>query len=278
MGVKNLVLACMAMLAIVMPARADVILGYRIGLPPSGNDFTNPLWIDNEVDPIYQSNQPVFLGPPIVGPLTMTEGQTLFLQVTIATNANALSNPTPSFAQSAWTNTNRLITVAFGLNYPLGVVNNPFTPPIPPTDPDQNNVNARVMVPFSTGNPNTFTGYNMGSTAISGATTGTGIGATAGNLSGPGERVLAIFRLNAVAVGSGTISLFDLNLAPTAGGFGLQSSSNNLDEYVFHPSHNGFPLAVQVIPVPEPCSMFLAGLPAARIGWRKWRRQRSTRP
>ncbi len=178
MRVRNLALACVAALAIVIPAQADVILGYRIGLPPSGLDETNPLWIDNVLDPIGQS-QPVALGPPIVGPLMMTEGQTLFLQVTIATNTSALSNPTPSFAQPAWTNSNRLITFAFGLNYPLGVVNNPFAPPVPPVDPDQNNANARANVPFATGNPNTFTGYNMGATAIAGATTGTGVGVVA---------------------------------------------------------------------------------------------------
>ncbi len=276
MRVKIFALACVAALAAVTPARADVILGYRIGLPPSGNDQTNPLWIDNEFDPINGTNQPVALGTPIPGGvLTVTEGQTIFLQVTIATNATALSSPTPSFAQSAWTNTNRLITVAFGLNYPLGILNNPFQPPIPPTDPDQNNHNARIIVPFATGNPNTFTGYNLGSTAISGATTGTGIGATAGQItSGPGpERVIAVFRMVAGVAGSGQITLFDLNTSPTAGGFGLQVAANNLDEYVFHPSHGTYSLPVTVVPVPEPSSMALAGLALAGIGWRKLRRK-----
>ncbi len=276
MRIRNLVQACMVALAIAMPLQADVFLGYRIGLPPSGLDQTNPLWIDNELDPIGGTNQPVALGTPIpVGGLTVTQGQTIFLQVTIATNANALSSPTPSFPQSFWGGTNRLITIAFGLNYPLGVLNNPFQPPIPPTDPNQNNANARAVVPFGTSNPNTFTGYNMGSTAILGVTTGTGVGATAGMLSGVGERVIAVFRMVAVAPGSGTISLFDLDTSPTAAGFGLQVAANNLDEYVFHPSHGTYPLAVTV--VPEPSSMALAGLALAGVGWRKWRRQRVAR-
>ncbi len=269
MSAKKLALMCVAALAIVMPARADVILGYRIGLPPSGLDQSNPLWIDDQLDPVNETNQPVALGPPIVGGLNVLLGSVTYLQITMATNTNALSNPTPSFPQSVWTGPNRLITVAFGLIYPLGILNNPFAPPIPPTDQNQNNANARAMVPFGTSNPNTFSGYNMGSTAIAGSTTLTGIGATAGQIAG-GERVIAVFRLNAVSPGSGNISLFDLNGSPTAAGFGL-NNGQNLDQYVFHPSHGTYSLPV-VVSVPEPSSMALAGVALAGIGWRKWRR------
>ncbi len=181
MRISNMAIAYMAAFAIVMPARADVILGYRIGLPPSGLDQSNPAWIDNQADPINETNQPIPLGAPIVGPLVMTVGQTTFLQVTMATNANPLSSPTPTFAQSAWTNSNRLVSVAFGLYYPLSIMNNPFQPPVPPTDPNQNNANARAMVPFGTINPNNFTGYNLGSTAIRGDNS-LGLGASAGQL------------------------------------------------------------------------------------------------
>ncbi len=275
MSVRHSALVCLAAFAIVMPARADVILGFRIGAPPSGNDQTNPIWIDNQLDPINDTNQPVALGAPIVSPLVfLFYPQTIYLQVTIATNANALSSPTPSFPQSAWTNTNSLKSFAFGLSYPQNVVN-PFAPPIPPIDPDQNNHNARAIVPFATGNPSTFTGYNMGSTALTGSTTGVGVGAAAGQIAG-NERVIAVFRLVLGSYGSGAISLFDLNTDPTAAGFSLQDGQN-VDEYIFHPSHaNSIQVIVTPFPLPEPSSMALAGVALAGIGWRKWRRRQTS--
>lgn len=74
--------------------------------------------------------------------------------------------------------------------------------------------------------------------------------------------------------GSGQISLFDLNTAPTASGFGLLDGTN-LDSIIF--GYNGttdtrnFPLFIAV--APEPSSMCLAGLAIAGFGWRKLRRK-----
>lgn len=251
MRVRNLALACVAAVAIAVPARADIILSYHL------SSFVPAL-----PTTLIPANDP--LGPS-VGALNMTVGQTIFLQVAITGN-----NAAPyGAAQMNWDPGagGGMSSFGFIFNYPASIVAQPYVAP-PPTNPNRPNANA--MLPYSVAHPNTFTGYNMGGTSIGGLDLGGGLAAAAGII--PTTNI-AVFKLTATNPGSGTITLTDQNPSPTAGGFGLEDDTN-LDPTIFSIAHNSFPLSINVAPIPEPSSMAFAGLALAGLGWRKLRRKK----
>ncbi len=258
MNVKKVTLGCIVAFASVVPLRADVILTYRLSsFVPNVPGDVQP------ADPIPDSDP---LGAPITGPLVIPLGSERYIQVCIIGTA-----PPPMQTQNPqllWNGSNRMITFAFAFNYPSGVLAQPYVPlQIPFLDDNLSNANAQL--PFAVGHPNTFPSYNMGQTAITGVTLLSGIQGTSGVVS---ERVIATLKVRGATTGTGMITLTDLNLSPTEAGFGL-AGGQNLDNFIFAPAHNNFPLAVQVIPAPEPSSMALAGVALAGIGWRKWRQR-----
>lgn len=189
MRVRNLALACVAVVAYVMPARADVILTYHLSsfVPTTPGTMFPPATQIPANDP---------LGPQIGGvgtpgesaanPFILAPGQTIFLQIAIQANANppivGNNGGGPPDMQANWTTATNGITMttfALGLQYPLSIVTQPYNPPSPPLL-NQNNPNARSQsgpqpdgsstgYAFATGHPITFPNYNMGQTAITGA-------------------------------------------------------------------------------------------------------------
>lgn len=284
MRVRNLALACVAAVAMVLPARADVILTYHLSsFVPSNTSDTFP--------PGTQIPSGDVLGPQLLTtpgtPLVFMPGETKFIQVAIQANANP---PTVVNGQNQdnWTiadDGNTLTTFGFGFNYPLSLVINPFTTPVAPLL-NQNNPNARSQsgpqppgggatgYAFATSHPITYTNYNMGGTAIGGLDTNVGLGRAPGATALLPSTILAVLKVRAgMNPGTGTITMTDLNTAPTAAGFGLLDGTN-LDDIIFAPAHNNFPLHIEVAVIPEPSSMCLAGLAIGGLAWRKLRRKK----
>jgi hypothetical protein len=290
MRVRNLALACVAVVAYAIPAHADVILDYHLSTFVPANPGTVP--------PASQIPSTDALGPLIAGnsaanPLMLSQGQTIFLQICIQANATPPTMISPD-NQANWTPSaggsgNTMTTFAFGMNYPLSIVTQPYNPPSPPAL-NQNFSNARSQsgnqpdgttpgYVFATGHPITFTNYNMGQTAITGLDLGAGLGTgttVSGGVNLLSDTCIAVMKISAgMTAGTGQISLFDLNTAESAAGFGLLDGTN-LDTLIFSAAHGGqnsFPLFIQVAAVPEPSSMCLAGLAIAGFGWRKLRRK-----
>lgn len=258
MHVKVFALAFIAALTTVGPVRADIILGYAV------SSFV-PAVPGTMFPPASQIPANGALGQPIVGnsplnPLTFSPGETKFIQVTIEANANAPFTP----AQHAWDNANLNGFVSFGflLSYPPAIVSQPVVIPTS-SNMSINRPNANAQLPFVVGHPNTFQGYNMGGTAITGLSQGDGIDSTAGILP---TTVIATMKFVATTnVGIG-VAYMDEVFGITIPGFFL-ADGTNLEPTIFSPAHNGFPLYIQVIP--EPSSIALAGLAIAGMCWRK---------
>jgi len=292
MRVRNLALACVAVMACVMPARADVILNYHLSTfnpPTNGDTLATGTQIPTPDSPLGTA----LTGPGVAtpnsaaNPLVFNAGETKYIQIAIQANATP---PTSVNGQNQlnWTtanNGNTMTAFGFDFRYPLSLVINPFTPPVAPLL-NQNNTNARSQSGpqptdggsggpsgyfFSTGHPITYTMYNMGGTAMTGLDTAIGLGTgVSGFLS---DTLIATLKIRAGSVGGdGTITMLDLNSSPTAAGFGLIDGTN-LDDIIFAPAHAGFPLFIRVVAIPEPSSMCLAGLAVVGFGWRKLRRK-----
>jgi hypothetical protein len=288
-------IAIIALLASSFPAHADVILTYHLStfVPAVPGDVPPATQI-----PVNDPLGPALTGPGIVNPnsptnpLVFAPGQTRFIQIAIQANAASptaigvdnQANWTPSWGGAG----NTMTTFAFGMQYPLALVWQPYLPPMPPSLTN-NFRNARAQsgpqpdgsVPgyaFASGFPSWYTDYNMGGTAITGLDLNAGLGTSNAMSNGVGllsDTNLAVFKFRAwTSPGSGVITLFDLNTAPSAAGFGLLDGTN-LDSFIFSAAHGGqtaFPLYIQVV-VPEPSSLCLAALAVAGIGWRRWRRR-----
>jgi len=289
MRVRNLALAFVAAAAMTLPARADVILTYHLSSfnPPTNGDT---LATGSQI-PSNDTLGPAISGNSVGNPLMFMPNETKYIQIAIQVNSNpplsvngqnqnAWGNPSGTGPNSANNAGVTLSSFGFEFRYPVSLVINPFTPPATPLL-NQNNTNARAEsgpqpdgtspgYVFAQGHPTSFTNYNMGGTVIGGLDTGTGLGtATNGLLP---DTIIAVMKVRAGNTpGTGTIQLFDPNSAPTAASFGLLDNTN-LDDIIFAPGHNNFPLFISVA-VPEPSSMCLVGLAVAGFGWRKLRRK-----
>lgn len=232
------------------PAKADIILSYHL------SSFAGPATapIPNDLP----------LGPEITG-LNMTVGEVLYIQIAITGNANA-----PQIVngqnQANWGVGNGMSTFVLQFNYPQAMVSQPYIAPAPPSLA-QNWRNARSQLPYDTGHPITFTGYNSGATIITGLTLGAGIEANSGILP---TTVIATLKLVATGTGASSFTISDPQPPLTAGGFGLLDDTN-LDAIIFATAHANFPFSFQVTAAPEPSSLALAGI-AAVFGWRRLRR------
>ncbi len=265
MNGRTLAVVCMVALAVVAPARADIILGYAISsfvpaIPGTIYPFATPI-------PLFSPTGAIISGNSALNPLIFVAGETKFIQVTIEGNANA---PFLS-AQSSWDAGTLTGMIASGLilNYPPALVSQPFRDEWGAAA-NVNRPNAGSQAPLGVGHPLTFVGppgYNMGQTAITGADTGDGVFADAGIL--PPTPLFTFKVVAGLTPGVGVIRLFDLNpLVQNTGTF-----AGDFDPIIFAPAHNNYQLFINVIPVPEPSSMALAGLAFAGIGWRKLRRK-----
>src|SRR5207302_8996761 len=128
--------------------------------------------------------------------------------------------------------------------------------------------NARSQLPFPTGHPITFTGYNNGATVITGIDQGAGLLANAGILP---PTVIATLKFIGTSAGDGQLSIVSPSNSPTASFWGL-ADDTILDPFIFAPPHAGFPMSFHVTAVPEPSSLALVGL-AAVFGWRLRKRR-----
>ncbi len=234
-----------------LPARADIVLSYHL------SSFNGP------ATAVIPNNLP--LGPQITD-LSMAIGEVRYLQIAITANANAPQIVSGQH-QANWTGTTGMIAFGFQFNYPVGLINQPYIPIQIPTL-NQNLKNANAQIPFAVGHPNTFTGYNLGATAITGTDMGDGLQANAGILP---TTVIATFRLVATAIGVSSFTITDLNSLPSAGGNGLLDGTS-FDPFIFAPAHGNYALSLHVNAVPEPSSLAMAGCVAAAIGWRRVRR------
>lgn len=274
------IVAVLAVVALAMPARADVILTYHL------SNFNPPTQGDTLATgtPI-PANDP--LGPLITGPLTFYPGQTRYIQIAIQANANSptMVNGQNQFNWTTANSGNTMTTFALGFLYPGSLVAQPFTQPMPP-QLNQNQTNATALTgpqpmsggptgyAFTTGYPNfTWTPgfpFPYYITCITGTDSVAGLGVSpTGYLS---DTPLCILKIRAgTSLGSGFITMQDLNTAPTAVGFGLLDGTN-LDPIIFASAHANFPLQV-IVTAPEPSSLCLAGVAVAGFGWRRWRRK-----
>ncbi len=261
MAIRTSFLTCVVVLASVMPARGDIILGYAISsFVPAvpGTSFPPASPIPN--------NSPVgtvIFGNTAGNPLIFMPGETKFIQVTIEGNAIAPFLP----AQMNWDGAalNGMIASALVFNYPWPLVSQPYVQPTS-TNINRNKPNAVSQAPLAVGHPFiSLPGfYNMGQTAITGADTGDGVFANAGIL--PPTPLFTFKVVAGIFPGAGVIRLSDIN--PLVGNMG--TTAGDFDPIVFAPAHNNFPLYITV--VPEPSSMALVGLAVAGVGWRRMRR------
>lgn len=248
----NRLIAILFVALAALPARADILLSYHL------SSFAGPA-----TDPI-PNNLP--LGPEITS-LNLTVGETRYIQVAITANANA-PQVVNGQDQGKWNAGNGMSTFILQFNYPQALVSQPYIAPAVPAL-SQNWHNARSQLPYDTGHPNTFAGYNAGATIITGLTLGAGIEATSGMLP---TTVVATLKLVATGSGTSSFSITDPQPLLTASGFVLLDNTN-LDPIIFAPAHNNYPMSLQISPVPEPSSLALVGI-AAVIGWRRLRRSR----
>lgn len=296
MRVRNLLLAVAAMGAIVLPARADILLNWHVSsfVPTNPSDAPS-----NAPGIVIPSN--VALGAALTGPnagvpnsagnpFQMVVGQVYFLQLAINGNATPPTN-VGGQNQPNWgvynhgangNPTKSMIAWGFDLNYPLAVCTNPVTDT---TGATNNNFRVKNFdfqpdgapgdgegSSFGVAYPSGFT-YNTGTTRVGALDTGTGLFSQSSGGLLP-DWLLCTFKIRATAAGTGQITLTDPNPAPTVGSFGL-GDNTNFDTILYNAGRN-FPLFVNVTAVPEPSSMCLAGLAVVGFGWRKLRRKATT--
>ncbi len=243
MGIRTATLLAVVFAA--LPARADIVLSYHL------SSFNGPATAD------IPDNLPV---GPAISSFSLAIGEVKYIQIAIEATAPVLPG------QANWTGTNRMPAFIMKVNYPTAFMSQPYVNAGPLLN--QNLHNATAQVPFGTGHPNTFPGYNLGSTVITGTDTAGGIGASGGILP---PRVLATLKFVGTAVGSGQLSITEHFPQPTAAEFGLLDGTN-LDPIVFAPAHANFPMSFSVTAVPEPSALALSGCTVAAIGWRRLRR------
>lgn len=266
MKVRNLLLAAVAVLATSLPARAEIILGFRTMLaseaPPAQGLGLNGLDIPDNSDPLGGNANT--LGNPTTG-LTLNPGDSAYVQVTVRATA---TNVGP--AQMAWgsnlSGTTNTQCVVWGVRLTISdpsVATNPFI--FSPTL-SENAENFSCQSPFGnaypgqpfTGNFRDFAGLSVGS------------GISANNVTHVvNERVVFTFRILAVSPGTSTFSLSRLPQDPA--GVWTLISGQRLDDEIFTQ-----PYVLPVTVVPEPSSIALAGLAVAGFGYRKLRRKTTT--
>jgi hypothetical protein len=261
MKVRNLLLAAVAVLATSLPARAEIILGFRTMLaseaPPAQGLGINGLDIPDNSDFAGGTNINT-LGNPTTG-LTLNPGESAYVQVTVrATSTNVgPGQGTWGSLLSGSTNTQLVVWgVRVNLSNPA-VATNPFVNSPTLTENAENFAaqspfgNAYPGQPF-TGNFRDFVGLSVGS------------GIAANNATRVvNERVLFTFRVVGNTPGTANVSLSGLS-SPTW----TLIAGQTLDSEVFNQSY-----VLPVTVVPEPSSIALAGLAVAGFGYRKLRRK-----
>jgi hypothetical protein len=267
MRVKNLLLVVVAALATTLPAKADVLLGFRLldplVAPVSPNDAISDSYLLSD-------------GLPTTG-LVMTPGQVQYVMMTIrSTNTNV------SPAQAVWYAPFRLTTAGWNLTFDQNIVNNPYIN-VPP--PGSNDSNLFFQTPYG-GDvfPQGASGYPAGyRQAVGLSTAGIRQPGTAPNAAILVERPLAVFKV--VAGGPGSTALVISPLTSGPGGpvqqnlwevsENVPATNQYLDNTIFNAAlgHGTYSLPVTV--VPEPSSMALAGLAVVGFGWRKLRRKKA---
>jgi hypothetical protein len=264
MKVRNLLLAAVAVLATSLPARAEIILGFRTMLPseapPAQGLGINGLDIPDNSDPFGGNINS--LGNPTTG-LTLNPGDSAYVQVTVRATA---TNVGPG--QMAWGNlpngTNNTQLVIWGVRLTISdpsVATNPFI--FSPTL-TENGENFSCQAPFLNAYPGQpFLGNFRDFAGLAGQS-----GISANNVTHVvNERVVFTFRILAVAPGTSNFSVSQIpqqSLWTLAGG-------QTLDAEIFNQ-----PYVLPVTVVPEPSSIALAGLAVAGFGYRKLRRKTTT--
>lgn len=269
MRLKNFVLAAMAALAITLPARADILLGFRtLNSPPALP--TTPI-----SSGLSMANTTATSG------LTMNPGDVRYVAVTVrVTPTNA--GPVQNFWNSVSGTTgdlNQLAVFGMSLTFNPAVADNPYIPlPTSGATLNENNANMRIQTagqaysnalpgdPFSAGWRN-IVGTSLGGLQLDGAN----------NLA---EIPIAAFKIVATAPGTTNFTLSRMTLGgPPPGGTQQQvwtitdgATTQSMDAEVFAGGNFSLPVTV----VPEPSSMALAGLAFAGMGYRKLRRKKVT--
>jgi len=280
MRMKHLVLATVAALATVLPARADLSLVFKTAnVTPAAN---SPLRNDYQNFPSTGTGNRVSDIPTVGGvpTLTMAAGSTKIVVVYMALDSATNVGANEAFWAA---NTGTFSLKSFGMNvgFNPSLVDNPNFVPNPPVTLDENLPNLAGQGVFSLSYPNQP--YPANYRQILGITTG-GANYSAYDLndSGPG----ALFAMRVVAGSTptaGTTITFSRYTAGAGGApvdnFELSNNvagqSRYLDNEVFGGPHPTFGLNVVVTGVPEPSSMVLAGVAFAGFGWRKLRRKKA---
>ena len=273
MRLKNFVLAAMAVLAITLPARADILLGFRtLNAPPALP--TTPI-----------SSGLTMLNTTAIAPggLTMLPGEVRYVAVTVRVTPTA-AGPVQNCWDSVSGTTgdlNQLAVFGMSLTFNPAVADNPYIPlPGSGATLNENNSNMRIQTagqaysnalpgdPFSAGWRN-IVGTSLGGLQTDGA-------------NNVAEIPIAAFKIVATAAGSTNFTLSRMTLGgpPGSGGATQQqvwtitdgATTQSMDAEVFAGGSFNLPVTV----VPEPSSMALAGLAFAGMGYRKLRRKKVT--
>jgi len=273
MRLKNFVLAAMAALAITLPARADILLGFRtLNSPPANPSIAISSGLS-------MANTTATTG------LTMNPGEIRYVAVTVRVTPTS-AGPVQNFWNSVSGTTgdlNQLAVFGMSLTFNPAVADNPYIPlPMSGATLNENNSNMRIQTagqaysnalpgdPFSPGWRN-IVGTSLGGLQTDGA-------------NNVAEIPIAAFKIVAVAPGvtNYTLSRMTLGGPPGSGGAVQQNvwtitdgaTTQSMDAEVFSGGAGTFTLPVTV--VPEPSSMALAGLAFAGMGYRKLRRKKVT--
>lgn len=287
MRMKHLLLATVAVLATVMPARADMFFQYRIlDNPPTSGSAAIPADLQNfnalgdpggNFDPSqYTSAQ--------TSPLIVGVGQTKYLLVTFRKTNTAPIGTEEAF-WAANNTTYRLKSFGMNMTFDPSFINNPYIPLGTPPNLNENLSNIATQTPYGVIYPNQPYPANYRQVAAA-----TGAGGLAPNGSGTigGTAGAPFFAFKIVGVAptpdqiNGTpITFSQYTTGPGGTSTPLWEISNDvagqshyLDSEVFGGAHPTFSFNV-VVPTPEPSSMCLAGIAFAGLGWRKLRRKKA---